>query len=149
MRSRNRIKLAALSVALTAAIAGCGSSAQAPIPASSKLVHVAGSPAGRILLTAQGAQHLGLQTATVSSAPGGSTTATVVVPFSAVIYAPSGQTYAFTNPAALTFEEVPITIDHIDGNSAFLSRGPQPGSRVVTVGAEELYGVQTGVLAQT
>ena len=73
----------------------------------------------------------------------------MIIPYSAVIYDPSGKTYAFTNTAPLTFVEVPITVDHISGNSAYLTTGPKAGAKVVSVGAEELYGVQTGVLAQT
>jgi hypothetical protein len=72
-----------------------------------------------------------------------------IIPYSAVIYAPSGQTYAFINTGSLTYVEVPIMIDDISGNSAYLLKGPSAGSEVVSVGAEELYGVQTGVLAQT
>ena len=41
------------------------------------------------------------------------------------------------------------TVDYIAGSSAYLRRGPHAGSDVVSSGAEELYGVQTGVLAQT
>jgi hypothetical protein len=75
--------------------------------------------------------------------------ATVIIPYSAVVYDPSGQTYAFTNTGPLTYVEVPVTVDHISGNSAYLVKGPKPGVKVVSVGAEEIYGVQTGVLAQT
>ena len=72
-----------------------------------------------------------------------------IIPYSAVIYDPSGKTYAFTNTAPLTYIEVPITVDQISGNSVYLQGGPKAGQKVVSVGAEELYGVQTGVLAQT
>ena len=68
----------------------------------------------------------------------------------AIVYDPSGKTYAFTQPvAADATSRCRSTVDHISGDSAYLSRGPQAGTQVVTVGAEELYGVQTGVLAQT
>jgi multidrug efflux pump subunit AcrA (membrane-fusion protein) len=74
---------------------------------------------------------------------------TVTVPYSSLIYDPSGKTYVFTNIRPLTYVEVPITVDHISGDAVYLKTGPKPGARVVSVGAEELYGVQTGVLAQT
>ena len=74
---------------------------------------------------------------------------TTIIPYSSVIYAPDGSTYAFTSPSPLIFTEVRIAIDHIAGNSAYLDKGPRRGARVVTVGAEELFGVQTGVLPQT
>ncbi len=75
--------------------------------------------------------------------------ATVIIPYSAVIYDPSGQTYAFTNTGSA---HVRRGADHgraDRGQLAYLSTGPKAGTKVVTVGAEELYGVQTGVLAQT
>jgi hypothetical protein len=147
LRTR-RLRLATAAIAIGAVIAGCGSSAEPTIVPSSKLVPARGNPAGKIILTAQGAQHLGLQTAAVrTGATSGA--ATAVIPFASVVYAPSGQTYAFVREGPLTFTEVPITIDHIDGDSVYLLKGPHAGSRVVTVGAEELFGVQTGVLAQT
>lgn len=73
----------------------------------------------------------------------------MTIPFSAMIYAPSGRTYAFVALARRTFREEPIEVDHIGGDSAYLRKGPHAGSRVVSIGAEELYGVQTGVLGQT
>ena len=73
----------------------------------------------------------------------------MTVPYSAVIYDPSGKTYTFVAIGHLTFVEMPITVDHVDGSTAYLLRGPRAGSQVVSTGAEELYGVQTGVLGQT
>jgi uncharacterized protein YbjT (DUF2867 family) len=158
--------LAVAAIAVGAALAGCGGSSERSTQPASKLVAVPGNPAGKIVLTAQGAEHIGVQTATVrgvlspppapkagARAPAPAAprppAATAIIPFASVVYAPSGKTYAFTSPAPLTFAEVPITIDHISGNSVYLLRGPRPGATVVTVGAEELFGVQTGVLAQT
>jgi hypothetical protein len=75
---------------------------------------------------------------------------TVIIPYSAIVYDPSGATYAFVaDGGSLSYQEVPIVVDHISGNSAYLLTGPRPGAEVVSVGAEELFGVQTGVLAQT
>jgi hypothetical protein len=162
--------IAVVLVAIGAALAGCGSSAEPSIPPASKRVATPGNPAGKIVLTAQGAEHIGVQTATVRSVPAPpspprpgakpsahapapaapkSPAATAIIPFASVVYAPSGNAYAFISPAPLTFTEVPITIDHISGSSVYLLNGPPAGAKVVTVGAEELFGVQTGVLAQT
>jgi hypothetical protein len=161
--------LAVAAMAVGAALAGCGGSSERSIPPASKLVAVPGNPAAKIVLTAQAAEDIGVQTATVRrvaapAAPKAGATAgtrapapraprppaaTAIIPFASVVYAPSGKTYAFTSPAPLTFTEVPITIDHISGNSVYLLKGPRAGAKVVSVGAEELFGVQTGVLAQT
>jgi multidrug efflux pump subunit AcrA (membrane-fusion protein) len=125
-------------------LAGCGAARTPAITPASRLVPVPGSSVGKIVLSSVGAQRIGIETA-----PAGVVGANITVPYSAVIYDPSGNTYAFTNPAPLTYTEVPITVDYISGDTAYLSSGPSPGTEVVTVGAEELYGVQTGVLAQT
>jgi hypothetical protein len=150
LTNRKPLLTAALAAAAVA-LAGCGSSAEPKIPASSKLVAAKGNTAAKIVLTAQGAQRIGLQTATARTVPTAppATTATSIIPFASVVYAPSGQAYAFTRISPLTYTEVPLTIDRISGDSVYLLKGPRAGSKVVTVGAEELFGVQTGVLAQT
>ena len=63
-----------------------------------------------------------------------------VVPYAAVIYGQSGETWVFVTPEPLTFMRYPITIDYIQGDMAVLSDGPPSGTEVVTVGAAELYG---------
>ncbi len=163
---------ATIVAAIGAALAGCGSSSTPSIPASGRLVGASGTSPGQIVLSQLGAQRIGLRTAKASAvgAPAAVTKTTVVagvkhtttvhpappagsptviVPYSALIYDPSGHTYVFTNTGPLTYVEIPIIVDQITGNSAYLVKGPKPGAAVVTVGAEELFGVQTGVLAQT
>jgi len=148
-----KLPLTTIAVSLGVAVAGCGGSSGPSVPVSAKLQSVPGSKTGQIVLSQVGAQRIGIQT---GSAVGLSIPrhpaarhATVVIPYSAVVYDPTGATFAFTRVAPLRYQEVPITIDRIVGNSAYLVRGPKAGSAVVSVGAEELYGVQTGVLAQT
>ena len=97
------------------------------------------------MLTPEGAQRIGLKTARASKVRGTGST----IPLGAIIYDPSGKTYAFVAAGRLTYVETPVSVDRIDGNLAYLRRGPHPGARVVSTGAEELYGVQTGVLGQT
>lgn len=107
------------------------------------------------MLSRLGAERIGVRTVRARAVPAPPPPAsavgasTVIVPYGAIVYDPSGRTYAFVNRAPLRYVEVPVTVDHISGSSAYLSRGPHAGARVVSVGAEELYGVQTGVLAQT
>jgi hypothetical protein len=162
--------LAAIVVLLGAVLAGCGSTTTPSVPVSGQLAGASATSPGHITLSALGAQRIGLQTALARAVPtpppivkttvvAGVThkttilapkpPASVMIPYSAVIYDPSGQTYAFTNTEPLTYVEVPITVQQISGDLAYLSVGPKAGARIVSVGAEELYGVQTGVLAQT
>jgi hypothetical protein len=141
--------LAALAVLVGVGLAACGSSSEPSIPAAGRLVGQSATSPGHIVLSALGAQRIGVQTTIAKAAPASTPPARVVIPYAAVIYDPSGKTYAFANTAPLTYVEVPITVDHISGTEAILARGPRPGAKIVSVGAEELYGVQTGVLAQT
>jgi hypothetical protein len=69
----------------------------------------------------------------------------LVIPYSAVVYGLHGETWTYTNPEPLTYIRHPITVDHIEGGQAFLSDGPPAGTSVVTVGAQMLYGADTGV----
>jgi hypothetical protein len=146
------IRRAALALMLAGVgLAGCGSSATSRITPPYQVEHIPGSSVTRIVLTPIGAQRIGIQTASAAN-PGkaaGKAGATAVIPYSAVVYDPNGNTSAFTNPSPLTYTEVPITVQTITGQTVYLTQGPSPGTHVVTVGAEELLGVQTGVLAQT
>jgi hypothetical protein len=162
--------LAAIVVLFGVGLAGCGSSSAPSIPVSGQLVGESATSPGHIILSQLGAKRIGLQTAVArpvpapapivtttvvrgvkhtTTVPGPKPAAAVIIPYAAVIYDPSGKTYAFANTAPLTYVAVPITVQSISGNSAYLSTGPAAGAKVVSVGAEELYGVQTGVLAQT
>lgn len=75
---------------------------------------------------------------------GGATTQ-MVVPYAAVLYGVHGETWVYTNPEPLVFVRQPIVIDFIDGDLAVLSEGPEIGTEIVTIGAAELYGAETGV----
>jgi hypothetical protein len=105
-----------------------------------KVVPVAGTDLNRIILTAEAAERLDIQTAPVRDVEG-----ETVIPYSAVVYEPDGETWTYTRLEPLTFVRHSITIDRIAGDQAFLSDGPQPGTEVVTVGAAELYGTELGV----
>jgi hypothetical protein len=144
MRFAKSLLAAIAVIAAAAALAGCGSSTSSKPPAAGLLVNQTATSPGQIILTQLGATRIGVQTA-----PARASRTAVTIPYSAVVYDPSGKTFAFTNPRPLTYVEVPISIDRIAGNTVYLSRGPKAGAQVVTVGAEELYGVQAGVLAQT
>ncbi len=135
-----------------AAVAGCGASSSPPPAPSAILEHAGGGLPARIVLSPLGAQRIGLRTATALAAPAATGTSGTqsVIPFSAIVYDPSGATFAFVAlQVPRTFTEMRIKVARVDGSVAYLRSGPRPGAKVVSVGAEELYGVQSGVLAQT
>jgi len=98
----------------------------------------------RVILTAQAAKRLDIQTAPVRDAQVRGTQRKVV-PYAAVIYDLHGETWVYTTPSSLTFVRDRISVDSIDGDLAVLSKGPASGTRVVTVGAPELYGTELGI----
>lgn len=98
-----------------------------------------GDSINRILLSARAAERIGIETAPVRDQLVGKRQR-IVVPYSALIYGPDGQAWTYTTKSPLTFVRQRVTVDSINGDLAIVSKGPGVGSRVVTVGAEELFG---------
>ncbi|HKS78151.1 MAG TPA: hypothetical protein VJQ07_04710 [Gaiellaceae bacterium] len=92
-------------------------------------------------LTAEAARLLGVRTRRVRSEGGGKRT---VIPYDAVLYDADGGTWTYTSPNPLVYERADIRIARIDGRSAILTSGPPAGTRVVTAGATEIWGVEFG-----
>lgn len=69
-----------------------------------------------------------------------------VIPYAALIYDVEGGTWVYVKePNVLSFVRQSVTVDYILGDLAYLVEGPEVGTQVVTMGAAELYGVETGV----
>jgi hypothetical protein len=130
---------ASLLVVVAGGLSACGGSEPAAQPPASIEKAADGGPS-RLTLTAQAVQRLGIQMAAVQA-----TGQELTIPYSAIIYDPDGNTWAFTNPSPLVFVRAPLTVDLIQGDTATLSSGPPAGTMVVTVGAEELWGTELGV----
>jgi hypothetical protein len=99
-----------------------------------------GSDISRITLTEQAVERVDIESGPVVADRSGT-----VIPYAAVFDTATGDTWTYTNPEPLTFVRVPIVVDHIRGERAFLSDGPPSGMEVVTQGASELYGTETEV----
>jgi hypothetical protein len=108
--------------------------------------HVEGSKddRSRLTLTPRAVERLGIQTRPVLVGKVGNATRRVV-PYGALLYDAKGDTWVYVNPAPLDYVREPVTVDHIEGDQAVLTDGPPEGTRVVSVGAAELYGTETGV----
>ena len=147
MRGGKRIGGAALLVVAVAGAAGCGSSSAARPSAPAKIERIGHSAVPSVVLTPTGARRIGIQTAAVVAAKvSGSMT---VIPYAALLYEPDGSTAIYLGTAPLVYTRRLVTVDHIAGNQVYVSQGLTPGMRVVTVGAEELLGVQNGVGVET
>ena len=94
----------------------------------------------RVIFTAEGARRIGLRTARVRRSAKDK-----VVPYTALIYSPEGNTYVYTSPKAFEYLRAAVRVRRIAGNRVQLSDGPPVGSEVVTVGATEVYGAELEV----
>ena len=68
-----------------------------------------------------------------------------VIPYDAVLYDLSGESWVYTNPEPLIYVRAPIEIDYVQGDLAILANGPPVGTAIVTTGSAELYGAEFGV----
>ena len=103
---------------------------------------IEGSEYSRVILTEKAVERLDIQTAKVSTMDGSQNK---VIPYAAVMYGLEGETWAYTNPEAQVYIRQSIVIDHIDGDMAILTDGPDVDTPVVVVGASLLYGAEVGV----
>jgi hypothetical protein len=110
-----------------------------------KVEHVEGSEeVSRLTLTPKAVERLGIQTVPLSEATVAGKKRKVV-PYGAVLYDAEGKTSVYVSSAPNTYVREPITVDFIEGDRAVLVAGPPAGTAIVTVGAAELYGTETGV----
>ncbi len=98
----------------------------------------------QVVLTEEAATRTGLTTAVVVREDVGGVDR-LIIPYSAVMYHYDGTTWTYTNPEGLTFIRAAVDIESVDGDRAILTSGPEPGTKVVSVGAAELYGAEFGV----
>jgi hypothetical protein len=152
-RSRNaRWIAAALIIAGVAAYAlyqGIDGGSEAPTEAAGEhavVEHIDGSDLARVTLSAAAIKRLDVKTVPVRkvwvSVDGESRT---VVPYGAVLYDANGETWTYTSPKPRTFTRQAITVDSIGGSRAVLSAGPAPGTQIVIVGTQELWGAELGI----
>ena len=57
----------------------------------------------------------------------------------------NGGEWVFTSPAANVYARTAIKVDAIEGEKVYYTKGPAAGTKVVTMGAAELYGIEFGV----
>lgn len=143
-RRRRRLAPAGLAIVVAALpLAGCTEveteSATGYEP--SKLEPVKGEDdLKRVTFTAEAAKRVGLRTASVRR-----TGRQTVAPYAALMYDPEGNVYVYTSPKPLEYLREEVEVDRIEGDRALLSRGPPAGTKVVTVGAAEVYGTELEV----
>ncbi len=129
---------------LTTTAAGCSSGGSAASPPTAQLKQT--SHGLSVVLTPLGAQRIALRTGPALAGPGGQLT----VPYGALVYEPSGEPAVYVATGSLTFTRSLVPVTQILGQTVYLKPGSLPAhSVVVTRGAEELLGVQSGVGEET
>jgi hypothetical protein len=66
------------------------------------------------------------------------------VPYSALMYISTGETFIYTSPKPRTFVRHPVNVDYIANNVVVLKNGPPKGTEIVTTGAAEIFGAEVG-----
>ena len=108
-----------------------------------KLVSLKGTDIKLVKLDDRIARNIDLQTAVVRGNARQKT-----VPHKALIYNPEGKVFVYTRPKPETYLRAPVAVKRVVGDHAVLSRGPRPGTIVVTVGAAELLATEYEILNQ-
>jgi len=68
----------------------------------------------------------------------------LTVPWSAVVYDYFGGAWVYVKAGDHTYSRERVLVRYVSGQTAVLDSGPAPGKSVVTAGAAELFGTETG-----
>ena len=135
-------------------LAGCAAATSSEVADNSgdaaKVESIGDTSHKRVILAQAAADRLAIRTTVVAGAKVASSgrkkvARAVVVPYRAVLYDVNGVAWVYTVPEPLVYVRHPIVIEYVDGDRAVLSKGPPPGTAIVTVGVAELYGIEVGV----
>jgi hypothetical protein len=141
---RAKLYVLVLLIIVSLQLAACAAEPQAGAEENSpvKVVHLDGAEPTRLTLTDQAAKRLDIQTAPARAMQIDGAQRTVI-PYAAIVYDPTGQAWTYVNSEPLVFVRHAVIVDYIDGDMAVLSKGPDSGVNVVTVGAAELFGSES------
>jgi hypothetical protein len=142
MSSRRSYRSALVLVAAGVALTGC-EAAQGSDPELAEVATVdegAGGGPGVITLSEPAERRLGIATAPVAAGADG-----LVVPYAALVYATDGSTWVFVRQDPLVYRRTRVMVAGRAGDQVLVTSGPRAGTEVVTVGAAELVGVETGI----
>jgi hypothetical protein len=120
------------------ALSACGTPAEEEGGEEAATVEpIKGTDTNKVTLTKEAADTLGIKTTAVKREAGRE-----VVPDAALVYAADGHTFTYSSPEPNTYVRAAITVDRIDGRKVILKKGPRSGTNVVTVGSQELFGLE-------
>ena len=134
------LRLAAVCLVLiTAAFAlsACGSPAAEEGEEGATVTPIKGTDTNLVTLSKDASETLGIKTTAIKKEGGRE-----VLPDSALVYAADGHTFTYSSPKPNQYVRAAVTVDRIDGRKVILKKGPPAGTNVVTVGSQELFGVE-------
>lgn len=131
------VALVALAAALLSSCAGAVSDAYVVKNDPGSVEPIEGTHLSRVMITAEASQRLGIETERVTGSARG-----LVVPPEAVFVDPDGAWWVYTVPGPNEYVRHEVVVKYQAGDEVFLSKGPAPGTQVVTVGVAEVYGVE-------
>ena len=146
-RGRGLVTLLLLLLA-SLAISACGAAPgteEDEVSQAAKVEPIPGTHMKQIVLEPEAVERLGIRTTAVRPWHERDGGVGVQVPHASVFYAAEGASFIYTNPKPRTYVRQKVVIDDIIRGKAYLAKGPPPGTTVVTEGASELLGVETGV----
>ena len=106
----------------------------------SEVEEIKGSNFSTVTLTERAMERIGIQTTTVSEMH--QSPVRKVVPYSALLYGPEGQTWVYISPQSRVFVRYVVDVDYIEGDTVFLNDGPPVGTVIASVGVAILYGTE-------
>lgn len=140
-RTMNRASRVLASLAILGVVlGGCAQATTSEPKEPAITIEEQASGLKQLTLSAKAAERLGVETAAVTAAG-----SSLSIPYAAIIYDAQGATWAYVNTQPLVYLRETIVVDEITGDTAVISTGPATGALVVTTGAAELYGAETGV----
>jgi hypothetical protein len=142
------VRLGTAFLLVSFASAGCGAEPSAlPVQVSPyKIQKIAGTDLAYLRLEPKAVERAEMRTEPVlAMTSGGATTSSASIPYAALMFAPDGGTFVYTNPDGSTFLRHSVAVERYDGTRVWVTNGPPAGTRVVTDGAAELWGVEFGV----
>lgn len=109
-----------------------------------KVELIPGTTLNKVTLAPEATEKLGIKTAPVLELPVNGVKHVAVL-YSAVIYDANGAAFVYITPQPNVFQRVPVTVKDVGGDLAAVDGAPPVNTQVVSVGASELLGTETGV----
>jgi len=121
-------------------LAGCVKTTSKSVPQAPATMESQESGIGRITLKGRAAERLGIEFAEVTKSG-----QRLEAPYSALLYDASGREWVFISPEPNVFTRTSIKVEFIEGDRVYYSEGPAAGTKLVTAGIAQLYGIEFGV----